>query len=244
MKLIEFAELTSKEEYTPPNGVELGEVYTYEPKLVRDSDGNEHHILTVYSYKNEHVGKKSYAMLDNEVLQVKILKNEPHVSAEDGVIRVRVISKVDQQVARFSLVNQNFTTKPDGEKIIFKLKNLPDFENYDNYTDKEFREEFGRARLSDDHGLVGYLYVEEEVKAHKPSTPTTAPTHSSSVIEPKHKEEDHKASKMDAAVAIYKASKPQGRKRVIDLFQRQLGMTAAGASSYYTKAMHAVEKDN
>jgi hypothetical protein len=157
-------------------------------------------------------------------------------------MRVRIVSNVDKEVARYSVVNKDFTRNPDGERIVFKLRNLPDFDNLDQYTDKEFREEFGRPRLEDDHGLVGYVFIDDELQGHTTTTSARQSGSGASADEGGYKpEQEEKHSKMDAAIAIYRANKNQGRKRVIHLFKQQLGMTQAGASSYYTKAMHAVE---
>jgi hypothetical protein len=54
---------------------------------------------------------------------------------------------------------------------------------------------------------------------------------------PKH------SSKMQRAISLYKSNQDMPRTHVIKLIMRHLDMTRAGASSYYTKAMHAVEDE-
>ena len=248
MRLVELADSTKQgvDSDETTNGLELNKIYTYQPKLVTDELGKNQRILTVYSFDENHTGKKSYAMIDSRNLSVKILDNDHFSDSTDRVMRVRIISDVNQRVARFSLVNGDFTYKPDGSKIEFSLLNLPDFDNLDQYTDSEFYTKFGRRRLVQDHGLVGYLYVEDELQGETDELPNKDVQRKSSnnSITSTTKEEPEHKSKMDAAISIFLANKSQGRKRVIELFQRQLGMTPAGASSYYTKCKNAVKKGN
>jgi len=55
--------------------------------------------------------------------------------------------------------------------------------------------------------------------------------------------EHHETSKMQQAIALYKSNLALPRVAVIKLMMSRLNMTRAGASSYYTKAMHAVEDE-
>lgn len=50
------------------------------------------------------------------------------------------------------------------------------------------------------------------------------------------------ATKQEQAIEIYKSNKDKPRKEVIKMFCETLGMTDAGASTYYYNAKNAVEK--
>lgn len=247
MKLFELdLHNTPIEDENLPNSLNFGEVYEYDPKLVNDVTGHIQEILTIYSFRPEHTGKKSYAILSDKPILMKILKTS-HLKKQDHVervLRVRIVSDVTVEVARFSVVNKHFTKNLNDEKIIFKLKDLPDFENLDKYSDIEFREKFGRVRLRDDHGLVGWVYIDKELQHgdHESKIGKKSVTKSSSAphSKAKHKEPEH-LSKMDRAMAIYKANHHQGRLRVIQLFQTLIHLTPKGASSYYTRCKHAFE---
>lgn len=71
-----------------------------------------------------------------------------------------------------------------------------------------------------------------------PSAVTTDTTKTTNTTPVKRKpaNKGKAGSKKDRAIALYKENKEKSRKEIIELFVSQLGMTTAGASTYYSMA--------
>lgn len=87
-----------------------------------------------------------------------------------------------------------------------------------------------RIILQTDVGIIGVDQNDGEFKqikrpANKPVTKLVK------IVEPVR--ETVRGSKKELAMAIYNANKDEPKSHVVELFVKQLGMTPAGASTYY-----------
>lgn len=249
MKLREVAEVQS-DTFDPVGNDEpkeidpaeelIGTIIEYSPEVVEDKKGRTQHILTLHSIVEGHTGHKSYRLESVDPIRIKILSKSHH--EDDRVFKARFLTNPDRLLTRYSMAHEDFTPNPDGEPITFKLKDVPDIESYDHMTDGEFYKEFGRKRLDTDRGLIGHVLIEQDEAPDLMSDELAGdPGHDDPSAG--YSNVDSHKSKLDQAIAIYRSNRGKPRKYVVRLIKDRLDMSQAGGSSYYTKAMHAVEED-
>ena len=258
--------------------VNVGGSYIFSPIAVRDKDEELHHLLTVYSPDEDEI--KTYSIGGTDPIIFEVIRSDFPVE-DTRIVRVQILSDVDAIVDKYDAEAQELI-KEDGEVVTIKLKQIPDFDNYDLFSDDTFEERFGRRRKPYEHGLIGYLYLDKEPQPadefnqtdvgagqdvltsydtdlqNKNASNVYGNQHALNAARRRrgggaggagHKFNDksdfdrHAASKMQRAIALYKSNGDMPRTHVIKLIMRHLDMTRAGASSYYTKAMHAVEDE-
>lgn len=268
----------TSDENLPTFTVAVGGRYIFTPLTVKSTDGELHMLLTVYSPTEDEI--KTYSIQGTDPIVFQVIRSDFPVE-DDRIVRVQILSDVDALVYKYDAENDELTTDFLGDPVALKIKQLPDLDNYDLITDQTFEKQFGRRRKPYEHGLIGYLYLDEEptpvnefgdtevgtgvdVAPGYDTAPDVASSGSGSrggssrhgsgrAAKIHHDAEVHKfnqkmekrghSSKMQRAIAIYKSNSSLPRTHVIKLIMRQLDMTRAGASSYYTKAMHAVEEE-
>lgn len=277
MKLFEIAEPSP---VVSPQGFDIviGQIYIFTPVSIKDKRGELHSLFTTYSPEAEEI--RLFSIVGTDPIVFKVIRAE-RTFEESNIIRVQILSDVDNQVEKYDGEKEELILDQNGNTIPLKIKQIPTFTNLDMISDETFEETFGRRRKPYEHGLVGYIYLDQEpslasdfnqtsiggddslsvgynaeqqllkdrMRGHSGgygATGAGAKRHHNAQIKQYNKQTEqghHELSKMQQAIAIYKANIALPRVRVIKMLMTYLDMTRAGASSYYTKAMHAVEDD-
>lgn len=257
--------------------ITVGKMYIFTPVIIKDRNGELHSLLTVYSAHEDEI--KPYSIQGTDPIVFKAIRaNE---TFEDSrIVRVQILSDVDHQVEKYDAEEEELIVDTDGNSIVLKLKQLPDFDNLDLISDETFEELYGHRRKPYEHGLVGYLYLDQPPSLATEFNTTNigddgtlsigydaeqeqmgtgkhrgngnykgawSKRHHNAQIKDYNantEKEHHALSKMQQAIAIYRSNIALPRLRVIKMLMTYLDMTRAGASSYYTKAMHAVDEEN
>lgn len=275
MKLFEIAEPSP---VVSPQGFDIviGQIYIFTPVAIKDKQGELHSLFTTYSPEAEEI--RLFSIVGTDPIVFKVIRAE-RTFEESNIIRVQILSDVDNQVEKYDGEKEELILDQNGNTIPLKIKQIPTFTNLDMISDETFEETFGRRRKPYEHGLVGYIYLDQEpslasdfnqtsiggddslsvgynaeqqllkdrMRGHSGgygATGAGAKRHHNAQIKQYNKQTEqghHELSKMQQAIAIYKANIALPRVRVIKMLMTYLDMTRAGASSYYTKAMHAVE---
>lgn len=220
-------------------------IYTMET-IPLESDDTSTQVFTTVQVKDEqNLSFYHYSIKTSTPLEIKIIEVGHPDHNDQNILKVRVLNNVDNKVCRFNKSSGQYYTDQSGEKICMHLKEIPQLDNLDLYTEKEFQEKYGHPRMLEDHGLVGYIYNNGQLtpkdKADTTSHHTTKPKAKKMTA---FDDDFGKPDKLDLAVQIYKANRTRPRTEVVHTIQQQLNMSKAGASSYYTKAKHKVEDPN
>lgn len=260
-----------QEEFT----IDVGSEYVFTPLIVRSKSGELHSLLTVYSTVEDEI--KTYSIVGTDPIVFKVIRPDSPLQ-DNRIVRVQILSDVDTVVEKYDAETDDLVIDNDGSTLSLKIKQLPDFDNYDLMSDDTFEEKFGRRRKPYEHGLIGHLYLdlppasehnlEQDVgtsqnfvsKYDTEQHNKTANRLHAGDAQRGGKKEDrghagdiqrfnknteqlHHSSKMRRAISIYKSNRGIKRTDVIKLIMAHLDMSKAGASSYYTKAKHAVEDE-
>jgi len=240
MKLLELDDQTPDTETPEPTDNIVGSIIEYSPDVVTDKKGRTQHLLKLYSAEEGHTGNKAYRLESIDPIRIKILSTSH--DDEDRIYKVRFLTDPERLVTRYSTAHKEVTPDAHGDPITFKWKYIPDIRSYDHLTDQEFYNKMGRRRMLTDYGMIGFVYVSpediDELEFNEPQADTYEPTTDGSFSS-----EESSNSKLDQAIEIYKANKRKPRQQVVAMIKDKLDMSSAGGSSYYTKAMHAVEDD-
>lgn len=245
MKLVEVVDIDQSSQDN--ENISVGEVYEIEPTTVETNDNKQFRVFTFDKVTEEGNVKSDYYTLisPDQPIHVKVLSFGHPENNDPQLIRARVISDPETQLAKFDLEKHEHVQDDSGGRVVKPLKKLDGLNNLDAWSDSEFFKTFGRRRMEEDHGLVGYFYnrnqfeqisQDDENDDKHPTGKDKQASFGKGFAEP---EDD--SNKLEQAIAIYKASKHLPRKEVIKRMQQQLQMTKAGASSYYTKAKHKVD---
>lgn len=256
--------------------ITIGKTYVFTPVIIKDVNDELHSLLTVYSPHDDEI--KPYSIQGTDPVVFTVIRSE-ETFEDSRIVRVQIVSDVDHQVEKYDAENEELIYDENNEPVVLKLKQLPDFDNLDLISDETFEELYGHRRKPYEHGLVGYLYLDQPPSDAKDFNTTKVGDNMNLSIgydaeqehmgtgrhagKPHHKgagekrhhaavvkaynrrtdKEHHHMSKMQQAIALYKSNRALPRLRVIKMLMTYLDMTRAGASSYYTKAMHAVEAE-
>lgn len=231
MKIFEIKDYKKPQVLSLPYGLEFHRSYHYYPSDETDSNGERVFLFQSYNFDSER--RRSCAIISPGEIHMRILPYD-HVK-DNRIILVRILTGIEIAMAPYSRSTSTIRRKDDGELVTFPLKKHPEFTNFDLLTDEEFIAMHGRIRNMDDHGLVGHLWVDDEmnfrIQGEEEDTNPRDPAD----------DDDEAGNKLAMAIKVFVANQGETRVNIIKMIASANGMSEAGSTSYYTHAKHAIK---